>query len=99
MAAPLAATLEVPNDAVAIEGAQLQVVAAAEQAGYPKASLFAVRLALHEAISNAFVHGHKDCPDAPVRVGYNVGKDEMVITVEDQGPGFNPGSIPDPTLD
>ena len=92
-------TLAVPNEPKAIDQAQAQVVAALEREGFPKASLFAVRLALHEAMSNAFQHGHRELPQAPIHLRFEVSKDQADITVEDQGPGFDPGSIPDPTLD
>jgi serine/threonine-protein kinase RsbW len=68
--------------------------------GYPEASKFAVRLALEEAISNAFKHGHKNLPaSTPVRVEYEVGPERLRVHITDQGPGFDPSSVPDPTLD
>jgi serine/threonine-protein kinase RsbW len=93
------ATLSVANQPQAIEQAQVSVVQALERNGYPKASLFAVRLALHEAMSNAFQHGHRGRPDLPVTLTYNVDAQQTQIMVEDQGPGFDPAAIPDPTLD
>ncbi len=91
--------LDLPNDQAAITRAQDDLIAALEREGYPKASLFAVRLAVHEAVTNAFVHGHKSLPSAPVHLEYTVAHDHAEITVRDQGPGFNPADIPDPTLD
>lgn len=88
------------NSAGAIEAAQQQVAIAAEQRAYPKASVFALKLAMHEAIVNAFKHGHKDLPaTVPVQVRYRVGDQTVEIEVEDQGPGFDPAAVPDPTLD
>jgi len=79
---------------------QSRVVQDMERHGYPKASLFAVRLALHEAMSNAFAHGHKNMPDAPVTLQFSVSPQQAEITVKDQGPGFDPPPpSPDPTLD
>lgn len=67
---------------------------------YPEPSRFAVRLALEEALSNAFRHGHSALPPrAPVHVEYRIGPADLTIRVADQGPGFNPDAIPDPTLD
>lgn len=68
--------------------------------GYNDSSRFAVRLALEEAISNAFRHGHKDLPSTvPVRVRWEVSPTETQIVVKDEGPGFDPDAVPDPTLD
>lgn len=84
----------------AIERVQNELVAAMERHGYAKASIFAVRLAFQEAISNAFNHGHKNLPqEATVDVGFRVDSDEVVLHVEDQGPGFDPNRVPDPTAD
>ncbi len=90
----------VANDKAAIEGVQDEIVRAVEREGYPKAASFAIRLALHEAMSNAFVHGHRGLPSTtPVKVEYHVGPRAVEIAVEDQGPGFEPEMVPDPTLD
>ena len=68
--------------------------------GYSESSRFAVRLAMEEALSNAFKHGHKGLPDStPVRLSYASGPAELRLTIEDRGPGFDPAVVPDPTLD
>jgi len=94
------ASLDVVNDPKAIEHAEESLVAALERFAYPKASLFAVRLCLHEAMSNCFRHGHKDLPDStPVHLSYTASRDSVVIDLRDQGPGFKPEDVPDPTLE
>lgn len=76
------------------------IVGALEGHGYTKASVFAVRLALEEAVSNAFHHGHKSLPaGTPVRLDYAVEPAVVTLVIEDRGPGFNPQAVPDPTLD
>lgn len=97
---PQRGTIAVVNDARAMDDAQNRVVAFLEQEEYPKASLFALRLALHEALMNAFKHGHKDLPKTtPVYLTYEVSHDHVDLDVEDQGPGFTPETVPDPTLE
>lgn len=92
--------VEIRNDRKEIDRAQGEVLTAAEALGYPKASRFAVRLALEEAISNAFRHGHRGLPEEEtVRLEYSVGEQEIRLAVEDKGPGFKPQDVPDPTLD
>jgi serine/threonine-protein kinase RsbW len=89
-----------PNDPALSESVQNAIVDAMERHGYSKASRFAVRLALAEAIANAFHHGHEHLPPTlPITVEFAVDPVKVVIHVEDQGPGFDPGTIPDPTLD
>ncbi len=73
------------------------VIDAAEHHGYPPATHFALKLALEEAVMNAFKHGHKDLPGQPIKVSWRVEPARITITVEDRGPGFTPGDVPDPT--
>ncbi len=94
------ASLSVRNSATEIEAAQAHIVEAAARHGYPKASVFALRLAIQEAISNAFRHGHRNLPaDLPITVEFAVTNADVRVTIEDRGPGFDPTSIPDPTLE
>ena len=90
--------LEIANDRAAITALGERVLAAAEIAGYSEASRFAVRLALEEAIVNAFRHGHKDLPkNETVGVEFEVDEDSIRLVVTDKGPGFTPDDVPDPT--
>jgi serine/threonine-protein kinase RsbW len=86
------------NERPALEDAAATIVKEAERLGYPKASCFALRLAIEEAMSNAFRHGHRDLePDADIEIAWDANPDRVTIVVEDQGPGFDPESLPDPT--
>ena len=53
--------------------------------------------ALREAVANAVRHGNKQDPDAVVRVAYEIEDSTITIRVEDEGAGFDPADIPDPT--
>jgi len=64
--------------------------------GYPDADLFAVRLALEEAVMNAIKHGHNGDTSREVPVRYDVTPEQVVIEVEDEGPGFDPDQVLDP---
>jgi serine/threonine-protein kinase RsbW len=67
--------------------------------GYGADACFAVRLAVEEAVVNAVKHGHKFNPDLVVRVEYEVDARRVCIRVKDQGRGFKPEEVPDPTSD
>lgn len=58
---------------------------------------FAIRLALEEALANAFKHGNRGDPQKVVKLDYSVDESEVAIEVEDEGPGFDPRHVPDPT--
>ena len=88
------------NKRADIDQLEETITSEAEGLGYAKASRFAIRLALDEAITNAFKHGHEQLPsDLPILVEYQVRPNEVRLAVQDQGPGFNPADIADPTLD
>jgi serine/threonine-protein kinase RsbW len=72
------------------------VAAAMEAASYSKHDRFAVRLALEEAAVNAIKHGHCDDPAKTVRVTYRLSSEQVLLTVEDEGPGFDPHRVADP---
>ena len=59
--------------------------------------VFAIRLALEEAVTNAHKHGHGGDPDRPISIGYSCHGEDLILEVADTGEGFDPGSIPDPT--
>ena len=92
--------VRIRNDRDLVTALWERIDAAAADQDYSDASRFALRLAFEEAVSNAFRHGHAALPpETPVTVSYCVEPDTVEISVEDQGPGFDPGAIPDPTLD
>lgn len=91
--------MELSSQRADIERAVGTILAAVSRHGYPEASKFAVRLAVEEALSNAIHHGHREHPSTPVRLEYRIDPGQVVIRIEDQGPGFDPSGVPDPTLD
>lgn len=50
-----------------------------------------------EAVNNAIIHGNKSIADKIVNIDILYKNDELVIRVTDQGPGFRPDTVPDPT--
>ena len=57
-----------------------------------------ILLSLSEAINNAIVHGNKFNRNKKVSVCYKfIEKKNLLITVEDEGNGFDPSKISDPT--
>ncbi len=56
-----------------------------------------VLVATMEATNNAIIHGNKSDPAKIVFLKIEKGDDELVVNIKDQGSGFDPKSIPDPT--
>jgi serine/threonine-protein kinase RsbW len=89
----------VANGSDELEQMQRTLLTVVESMAYDATSTFAIRLALEEALSNAFKHGNKDQPGTTVTVACRIGPQAVRIEVEDQGPGFDPLSVPDPTVE
>src|SRR5256714_10419373 len=59
--------------------------------------IFCIKLALEEALVNAIKHGNQMDRSKKVHVAYHVRPDRFEIQITDEGPGFDPDDIPDPT--
>jgi serine/threonine-protein kinase RsbW len=67
--------------------------------GYVPRDIFAVRIAVREALLNAIQHGHRGDPTRCVRLTYLVTPAYVLAEVMDEGPGFDPTQVPIPALD
>jgi serine/threonine-protein kinase RsbW len=85
-----------PEQVAALEQ---HVLDALQANGYNDTSTFAVKLALQEALTNAFKHGHNGNDQKNVLVDCTVSPEQVVLELQDQGDGFDPESVPDPTAD
>ncbi len=70
-----------------------------EQFGWEGRDLFHVQLAVEEAVVNAITHGNHESPDKSVEVELQVSRRSTQMRIRDQGAGFCPDSLPDPTDD
>ncbi len=68
-----------------------------DQFGWEGGDLFHVQLAVEEAIVNAITHGNQQSPDKTVEIEFKVSRNETIMRIRDEGPGFCPDSLPDPT--
>lgn len=56
-----------------------------------------ILVSLTEAVTNAVVHGNQSDCKKSVSICLSRQQDALAITVSDEGPGFDPGGVPDPT--
>lgn len=96
---PGATVTRLVHDRAQIDELENRLFGEIEERGFPTSSQFAIRLAFEEAITNAFVHGNDGLEGTDIIVEYAVEPDRVRIAVEDRGPGYDPGAIPDPTLE
>lgn len=76
---------------------QEKIVSLMEQFEYSTRDVFAMRLSLEEAITNAIRHGNRFSPDKQVAICCTIDGQRMRVVVQDQGDGFEPEEVPDPT--
>jgi serine/threonine-protein kinase RsbW len=94
-----AADLTVSSDLAEVRRVQDDIESALQAHRFGESDLFAVKLAVEEALVNAIKHGNQMDPAKCVRVWYCVAGDKFEIRITDEGPGFNPADLPDPTDD
>jgi serine/threonine-protein kinase RsbW len=63
----------------------------------PDKDVFCIKLALEEALVNAIKHGNQFDPSKKVYISYRLLADRFEIAVSDDGAGFDPSDVPDPT--
>ena len=56
-----------------------------------------ILISLTEAVNNAIIHGNCGDESKTVEIQLKKQKDKLAILVSDQGCGFNPDTVPDPT--
>ncbi len=61
-------------------------------------AVFGIRLSLDEAVTNAIRHGNQRDPSKHVTVEYRITAEVCRVTICDEGSGFHPEDVPDPTL-
>jgi serine/threonine-protein kinase RsbW len=86
------------NDLRAIERTVADLVEKARLVGFDEDLLrLNLRVGLTEALANAMLYGNNRDPRKQVRVEARFTPDEIEIRVTDQGRGFNPDTVRDPT--
>ena len=68
-----------------------------EELGWPQRDVFGIHLAVEEALANAIGHGNQLDPAKHVHVVSSLRANLLRIEIADEGDGFDPGSVPDPT--
>lgn len=105
--APLPATdgleaelrVSVPSDIQVVERV-VELVAAHLETRFTslRTIRFNVRVALAEALANAILYGNRQDPVKQVAVRVAFGPERVDAEVTDEGDGFDPAAVPDPTL-
>ena len=89
--------LSISSEFAAARQVEQRLISELHRHDCPDDCLFAIRLALEEALSNAIKHGNGLDPDKTVTVKFCVEPEKVELIITDQGEGFDPGAVPDPT--
>ena len=89
--------LTLPSRLKAIDKAATAVAELVTRSGIAEDAAFGIDMAVREALANAVIHGNKLDETKFVAINVKSSLDSIEVSVHDQGQGFDPESIPDPT--
>lgn len=89
----------IPSDTLRGQEVQERIIGLMHQFGFSDRDIFSMRLALEEGIINAIKHGNRMDLGKSVRITWGISDARVRVVIVDEGVGFNPEDIPDPTAD
>jgi serine/threonine-protein kinase RsbW len=91
--------LDLPNDLRAIERSIEQLLKAGREVGFDDDRLrLNLRVGVTEALANAMLYGNRRDASKRVRLEATITRRKITVCVTDEGPGFDPARVLDPTL-
>ena len=89
--------LSLPSRIETVAKAANAVADFVSRSGISEEAAFGIDMAVREAVTNAVVHGNEQDEQKAVELTLKSSPEAVEISVHDQGPGFNPNEVPDPT--
>jgi serine/threonine-protein kinase RsbW len=80
-----------------VDQAEDLVVRLAGELGFDEDAQHQIGMAVRECMVNAVVHGNRYNEKKPVHLDIEGNDQEVVVTIGDEGDGFDPSTLPDPT--
>lgn len=90
--------MRIPSDISYIRKASAEIEDFLKSRSVDDSLVFDIRLCVEEAIKNAIIHGNRNDKKRAVFISYSLKGKRFEIEIEDQGNGFDPCKVPDPTL-
>jgi serine/threonine-protein kinase RsbW len=91
------ADLNIPSAYAAGKSVIDQLLAALRRAQWTEHEIFGVHLAVEEALVNAIRHGNGLDENKLVHVRFRLAPERLWVEIIDEGTGFDPDQLPDPT--
>ncbi len=88
---------QVDSDLAVVQKTSQDVLTFLKPLSLNEAALFDIRLCLEEALINAMKYGNELKKNIPVELDVESDSGQVIITVKDQGPGFDPAKLADCT--
>ena len=89
--------LNLPSTLDSVDKAASEAAAFAQEFGFPDDALFAIDMAVREAVANAVKHGNKQDETKQVEITLVSLDEALEIVIRDFGEGFDASEVPDPT--
>jgi serine/threonine-protein kinase RsbW len=89
--------IKLPSRIEAVAEAAAAVAGLASRSGIDENAAFGIDMAVREAVTNAVLHGNKQDESKFVEITLKTSAASLEIKVHDEGAGFNPALVPDPT--
>ncbi|HEV8060945.1 MAG TPA: ATP-binding protein [Gemmataceae bacterium] len=87
----------IASDPVEARRVQKEIEIALQANQFTEKEIFGIQLAVEEALVNAMKHGNNLDKSKKVHIAYGVSPERFDIRIMDEGPGFDPEEVPDPT--
>src|SRR2546422_5031638 len=97
MSQHLTLELSIASDMAEARRVQTDVERVLQQVQFNEHDIFSIKLALEEALVNAIKHGNQMDRAKKVHISYRLHADRFEVRIVDEGPGFDPSDVPDPT--
>ena len=89
--------LVLPSHIEAVADVAAAVTDFVKSCGLDEQAAFGIDMAVREAVTNAMVHGNQEDEGKSIEVALTCLENALEIDVSDQGEGFDPAGVPDPT--
>lgn len=90
---------KVPSDTAEARRILDELLGHLSENGWGEEHTFGIHLAVEEALMNAIKHGNQRDPEKFVFAEYHLNTKILRIVIQDEGDGFDPDDVPDPTLE
>jgi serine/threonine-protein kinase RsbW len=89
--------ITIPSTPQGHQEAEHEIMMKVNELGFTEEARFSIKLAMEEAVVNAIKHGNRFDKCKRVFIRYSCSPNVFTVSVRDEGDGFDPSRIPDPT--